>query len=183
MGRCRHVRSSRYGSRYAGCSTRCHASSTAQCPSRYLQPRYVIALALSSPSRTRIADIALLASELLVDMIAYGTIIGGICLSSFVLVIWGFGGGDLGAGGCNDSRDGCEVVFRARATCFAAVSWTCLLLAWEMVDMRRSLFWMHPRTNTPYTQWMKDLWANQVLFWVRTRLFPPSQVSAAHLAV
>ncbi|KAI0756012.1 hypothetical protein C8Q80DRAFT_1264131 [Daedaleopsis nitida] len=93
--------------------------------------------------------------ELFVDMAAYWTIIGGICLSSFVLVIWGFGGGDLGAGGYNDSREGCETVFRARATCFAS----------EMVDMGRSVFWMHPRTETPYMQWMKDLWANQVLFW------------------
>ena len=104
-------------------------------------------------------------AELLIDMLAYGVTIGGICLSSSVLVIWGFGRGDLGAGECNDSRDGCEVVFRARATCFASVSWTCLLLAWEMVDLRRSLFWMRPNTQTPYTQWIRDLWANQVLFW------------------
>ncbi|TFK84086.1 sodium P-type ATPase-like protein [Polyporus arcularius HHB13444] len=107
----------------------------------------------------------ILTTELLIDMAVYGIILGAISLSSFVLVIWGFGGGDLGAGGCNDSRDGCEVVFRARAACFACVSWLCLLLAWEMVDLRRSLFWMHPKTRTPLTQWMKDLWANQVLFW------------------
>ena len=104
-------------------------------------------------------------------MAVYGLILGALSLSSFVLVIWGFGGGDLGAGGCNDSRDGCEVVFRARAACFACVSWLSLLLAWEMVDMRRSLFWMHPKTTTPVTQWMKDLWANQVLFWVSDSRF------------
>ena len=104
--------------------------------------------------------------ELLTDMLAYGFIIGAISLSSFVLVVWGFGGGDLGAGGCNNSREGCEIVFRARATCFATTSWLCLLLAWEMLDMRRSVFWMHDGAKNPWTRWTKDLWANQVLFWV-----------------
>ncbi|KAI1792005.1 Na(+)/Li(+)-exporting P-type ATPase [Ganoderma leucocontextum] len=107
----------------------------------------------------------ILTTELLTDMVAYGFIIGAISLSSFVLVVWGFGGGDLGAGGCNNSREGCEIVFRARATCFATTSWLCLLLAWEMLDMRRSIFWIHPGVKNAWTQWTKDLWANQVLFW------------------
>ncbi|PIL31052.1 transporter [Ganoderma sinense ZZ0214-1] len=73
----------------------------------------------------------------------------------------------LGAGGCNNSREDCEIVFRARATCFATTSWLCLLLAWEMLDMRRSVFWMHDGAKNPWMQWTKDLWANQlqVLFW------------------
>ena len=105
---------------------------------------------------------------MLVDMLAYGIILGTISLSSFVIVVWGLNDGDLGVGGCNESRVGCETVFRARATCFASVSWLSLLLAWEMIDTRRSLFRMHPKTPRPWTQWMQDLWANQVLFWVCT---------------
>ena len=104
-------------------------------------------------------------------MVAYGVILGAISLSSFVMVIWGFNDGDLGTGGCNDSRDGCETVFRARATCFASVSWLCLLLAWEMIDLRRSLFRMQSKTTTPWTQWARDVWANQVLFWVSRNAF------------
>ena len=121
-------------------------------------------------------------SEFLIDQIAFQTISCGISISSFVLVIWGFGDGDLGAGGCKDSetRDGCEVVFRARATCFVAVYWTSLLLVWEMIDVRRSMFWMHPRTTTPYTQWMKDLWGHQISFWVRTSHYFLVSVNAEH---
>ena len=95
-----------------------------------------------------------------------GFIIGAISLSSFILVIWGFGDGNLGAGGCNNSREGCETVFRARATCFATTSWLCLLLAWEMLDMCRSVVRIHGRAKNAWTGWMKHLWANQVLFWV-----------------
>lgn len=108
--------------------------------------------------------------EILVDMLVYGIIAGAICLASFVPVIFGFGSGDLGAGGCNDSRPGCEVVFRARATCFATMSWVALLLAWQVVNMRRSLFYMQLHSRTPWTPWARDVWRNPVLFWVR---FPP----------
>ena len=31
--------------------------------------------------------------------------------------------------------------------------------------MRRSFFRMHPKSQTPYTQWMRDVWANKFLFW------------------
>ena len=105
---------------------------------------------------------------MLIDMLAYGIILCTISLSSFVIVVWGLNDGDLGIAGCNESRVACETVLRARATCFASVSWLCLLLAWEMIDTRRSLFRMHPKTPRPWTQWMQDLWANQVLFWVST---------------
>lgn len=106
-------------------------------------------------------------TEVLVDMTVLGLVSGAISLASFVLVIFGFGGGDLGLGGCNDSRDGCETVFRARSTCFATVCWVALLLAWELIDTRRSLFRMTPKADRPWTQWTRDLWSNQVLFWVR----------------
>lgn len=106
--------------------------------------------------------------ELLVDMVVYGVILGAISLSTFVVVVWGANSGDLGAGGCNESRSGCETVFRARAACFASVNMLSLLLAWEMVDLRRSLFRM--RSGATRSQWMKDLWVNQILFWVSQHL-------------
>ncbi|KAH9930427.1 sodium transport ATPase [Epithele typhae] len=109
----------------------------------------------------------ILTTEVLVDMVAYGIILGALSLASFVAVVYGFGDGDLGAGDCNESRAGCEVVFRARATCFATVCTLFLVLAWEMTNLRRSLFRGRPRaaTTAPWTQWMRDLYANRVLFW------------------
>jgi Na+-exporting ATPase len=99
-------------------------------------------------------------------MAAYGIIGGGIGIGAFTLVVHAFGGGDLGVEACNTSREGCETVFRARATCFATVCMIALLLAWELVDLRRSCFAMTPGAKRPWTQWMRDTWANQVLFWV-----------------
>ena len=34
-----------------------------------------------------------------------------------------------------------------------------------MISIRRSFFRMHPKSQTPYTQWMRDVWANKFLFW------------------
>lgn len=39
------------------------------------------------------------------------------------------------------------------------------ILAWEVIDMRRSLFAMKPDSDTPYTQVFKDVWGNKFLFW------------------
>jgi Na+-exporting ATPase len=104
--------------------------------------------------------------EVFLDMAVYGIVGGGIGIGAFTLVVHAFGGGDLGLDACNTSRAGCETVFRARATCFATVCMIALLLAWELVDLRRSCFAMTPGAKRPWTQWMRDTWANQVLFWV-----------------
>lgn len=45
------------------------------------------------------------------------------------------------------------------------MTWCALILAWEVIHTRRSLFLMHPQSSNPKTQWMKDLWQNQFLFW------------------
>jgi hypothetical protein len=59
--------------------------------------------------------------EFLVDMVVYGLWITLLCLSSFVLVVFGFGNGELGSG-CNETYSAsCELVFRARATTFACL--------------------------------------------------------------
>ncbi|KAL2887613.1 Sodium transport ATPase 5 [Ceratocystis lukuohia] len=103
--------------------------------------------------------------EFLVDMVAYGLWITALCLGSFTLVVFGFGDGDLGFQ-CNDSyNDTCDVVFRARATTFACLTWFALFLAWEMVDMRRSFFAAPSFSIDGLKHWARTLWRNQFLFW------------------
>lgn len=103
--------------------------------------------------------------EVMVDMLAYGLWIAALCLGAFSLVLFGFGDGNLGLN-CNDSysRD-CDTVFRARATCFACLTWFALFLAWELVDMRRSFFRMQPGSKKYFTQWIYDVRRNKFLFW------------------
>ncbi|KAK6208636.1 potassium sodium efflux p-type fungal-type ATPase [Colletotrichum tabaci] len=104
-------------------------------------------------------------AEFLVDMVVYGLWITALCLSSFSLVVYGFGDGRLGEN-CNGSyNETCDTVFRARATTFACLTWFALFLAWEMVDMRRSFFRMQPGSTRYLTQWMVDVWRNKFLFW------------------
>ncbi|KAK1985740.1 potassium/sodium efflux P-type ATPase [Colletotrichum cereale] len=104
-------------------------------------------------------------AEFLVDMVVYGLWITALCLSSFSLVVYGFGDGQLGEN-CNGSyNETCDTVFRARATTFACLTWFALFLAWEMIDMRRSFFRMQPGSKKYLTQWMIDVWRNRFLFW------------------
>ncbi|KAI0416801.1 potassium/sodium efflux P-type ATPase [Xylaria grammica] len=103
--------------------------------------------------------------EFLIDMVVYGVWVAALCLGSFSLVVYRFGGGNLGAG-CNEEyRESCEVVFRARATTFACLTWFALFLAWEMIDRRRSFFRMQPGSKRYLTQWVLDVWQNKFLFW------------------
>jgi P-type Na+/K+ transporter len=103
--------------------------------------------------------------EFLIDMVVYGLWITALCLSSFALVIYGFGNGELGHN-CNETyRPSCELVFRARATTFACLTWFALFLAWEMIDLRRSFFRMQPGSKRYLTQFILDIWRNQFLFW------------------
>ncbi|EHY60841.1 P-type ATPase [Exophiala dermatitidis] len=103
--------------------------------------------------------------EVMLDMLVYGLWMSALCLSSFLLVVYGFGDGNLGSG-CNDSYSAqCDTVFRARATTFVSLTWFALFLAWEMVDMRRSFFRMQPGSKRYFTQWMYDVWRNKFLCW------------------
>ncbi|KAK4244438.1 hypothetical protein C7999DRAFT_35217 [Corynascus novoguineensis] len=103
--------------------------------------------------------------EFLLDMVVYGFWIAALCLSSFVLRVYAWGGGNLG-NNCNDGlNEGCETVFRARATTFACLTWFALFLAWEVVDVRRSFFRMQPGSKKYFTQWFYDVWRNKFLFW------------------
>lgn len=105
--------------------------------------------------------------EVIVDMLVYGFWIAGVCLFSFLTVIYQHGVDTRNLGhDCNNTYNPtCLYVFRARSASFLTMTWCLLLLAWEVIDMRRSLFRMHPETDTPYTQVFRDLWGNQFLFW------------------
>ncbi|ODV62079.1 potassium/sodium eff [Ascoidea rubescens DSM 1968] len=103
--------------------------------------------------------------EVLCDMMVYGLWMAVCCMGCFVAIIYGKGGGQLGTQ-CNDSYNpSCNYVFRARSASFANMTWCALILAWEVIDTRKSLFKMNPESETPYTQVFKDLWRNQFLFW------------------
>jgi len=103
--------------------------------------------------------------EIMLDMLVYGLWIAALCLASFVLVLFAWGNGDLGSN-CNDAySDSCDTVYRARATCFACLTWFSLFLAWQMIDMRRSFFRMQPNSSKYFTQWIIDVWRNKFLFW------------------
>lgn len=108
--------------------------------------------------------------EILVDILVYGLWIAAVCLVDFAGIVYGEGEGQLGKD-CNSGYtiehgvELCDYVFRARSTSFLTMTWCLLLLAWEVIDLRRSVFAMHPETDTPYTQVFRDLWSNQFLFW------------------
>ncbi|KAM3505207.1 hypothetical protein MY10362_003095 [Beauveria mimosiformis] len=105
--------------------------------------------------------------ELLVDMVVYGLWMAALCICSFIVVLYGFGRGaaDLGDDCNNNYHESCKVVFRARATTFACLTWFALFLAWEMVNLRRSFFRMQPKSKRYFTQWILDVWRNKFLFW------------------
>jgi Na+-exporting ATPase len=100
-------------------------------------------------------------------MVVYGTFMAGCVLGSFTLVIFGFNNGDLGID-CNlEYSPACEPVFRARATCYATMTWIFLLFAWGLIDLRRSLFYM----PNGFKAWAMHLWGNQFLFYAVTVVF------------
>lgn len=103
--------------------------------------------------------------EIIVDMFVYGIIMAGCCMGSFTTVVYGKDGGNLGFN-CNKSyNETCHDVFRGRSSAFAVMTWCALILAWEVVDLRRSFFRMQPETDTPVREFFRDIWSNKFLFW------------------
>lgn len=84
--------------------------------------------------------------EMLLDMVVYGFITAGLCLANFTLVVFAFGNGNLGLDSNNFVGNGSETVFRARSATFATLTWLSLLLAIEIIHLRRSLFRMKPKS-------------------------------------
>jgi magnesium-transporting ATPase (P-type) len=108
-------------------------------------------------------------TELIVDMVVYGVWMSILCIFSFILIVWGFGDGDLGLNCNNAYSERCELVFRARATTFVCLTWFALSLAWEMVNFRRSFFRQKPKGENHrwydvFYQWWEDSRGNPFLF-------------------
>lgn len=105
--------------------------------------------------------------EVIVDMVVYGFFLACICVATFVGLIYGYGDGKARLGhNCNENySDACYYVYRTRSVTFVQMTWALLVLAWEMIDMRRSLFNMTPGKGNKAKQLFDDLWRNQLLFW------------------
>lgn len=109
--------------------------------------------------------------ELIADKMVYGCSIGALCLSAFAIVVYAVGGGNLGQH-CNEEfNETCDVVFRARSTVFAVLTFALLILAWEVIDFRASLFntRLHSRsyntTSSKVFSVFPTIYQNRFLFW------------------
>ncbi|GES61699.1 putative P-type ATPase [Aspergillus terreus] len=105
--------------------------------------------------------------ELIVDKMIYGTFMGSLCLVAFVSVVYGIHSGqsDMGTQ-CNEGWFAdCEVVFRARATTYATLTFLLLITAWEVKHFSRSLFNLDPDKYPGKLSVFHSIWKNRFLFW------------------
>ncbi|KAF9887700.1 hypothetical protein FE257_009653 [Aspergillus nanangensis] len=105
--------------------------------------------------------------ELITDKMMYGTFMGSLCLVAFVSVIYGIGDGTASMGErCNDGfNPTCELVFQARATTFATLTFLLLVTAWEVKHFSRSLFNLDPDKYPGKLSVFHSVWQNRFLFW------------------
>ncbi|KAF1813912.1 sodium transport ATPase [Eremomyces bilateralis CBS 781.70] len=110
-------------------------------------------------------QVGVFTAELITDKFIYGVFLGSLCLVSFASVSYGAGGGNLGHD-CNEGyNDSCDVVYRARATTYATLTFLLLVTAWEVKHFSRSLFNMDPSRHTGLFSVFSTLWRNRFLFW------------------
>lgn len=104
--------------------------------------------------------------DLIRDKMIYGFYMGALCLAAFTSVAYGVAGPDHLGHGCNDGyNDSCKVVFRARSTTYATLSFLLLVTAWEAKHFTRSLFAMNPELWSGPRSFFKTVWMNRTLFW------------------
>ncbi|KAL1969556.1 hypothetical protein VTN77DRAFT_8994 [Rasamsonia byssochlamydoides] len=111
--------------------------------------------------------------QIIVDMTVYGVLMGALTLLTFVIIIYGAGNGqpDLGIDCNREESEACRVVFRARASVFAELTWLILIAAWEFKHLRNSMFNldadpMRDPNDSPRLPFFRDIfWENQFLFW------------------
>jgi len=110
-------------------------------------------------------SIGVFTREIIIDKMVYGVTMGCLCLAAFASVAYGAGGGELGEE-CNDGwNESCGVVFRARATTYATLTFLLLVTAWEVKHFKRSLFNIDPVRFPGRFSIFPALWSNQFLFW------------------
>ncbi|KXH63588.1 potassium/sodium efflux P-type ATPase [Colletotrichum salicis] len=103
-------------------------------------------------------------NQIIIDMIVYGIIMGALTLATFIIVVYGANGGNLGSE-CNKTfTEACRPVFRARAAVFAELTWIILISAWEFKNLRRSMFRLNPDSKSKFP-FFKDIYDNKFLFW------------------
>jgi Na+-exporting ATPase len=95
--------------------------------------------------------------QIIADMVVYGLIMGTCTLLTFVVVVYGTGGGNLGTNCNSHFSPECDVVFRARAAVFAQLTWLILISAWEFKSLRRSLFRLDPYQTNSKFPFFKDV--------------------------
>jgi Na+-exporting ATPase len=109
---------------------------TSSPPAMSLGLEPISANAMKVPPRRR--DEGLFAWSNVIDILFYGFVIGIICLLNFIIVIYGYGDGNLGEN-CNEGLNlGCEQVFRARGALFAALTVMILLHGFTCRDLIHS---------------------------------------------
>jgi Na+-exporting ATPase len=110
-------------------------------------------------------SIGIFTRELIVDKMVYGSFMGSLCLASFISVVYGAGGDDLGIN-CNETYNfSCDTVYRARATTYATLSFLLLVTAWEVKHFTRSIFNLDPARHSGPFSIFPTLWRNRFLFW------------------
>ncbi|KAI9669474.1 MAG: Na+ ATPase [Caeruleum heppii] len=106
-------------------------------------------------------------TQIMVDMMVYGLLMGTCTLLTFVIIVYGPGAGNLGRD-CNIGfSESCDVVFRARAAVFAELTWLILISAWELKSLRHSMFNLDPMSRDPQRKgfpFFKDVYSNRFLF-------------------
>lgn len=72
------------------------------------------------------------------DILFYGFMMGIICFCNFVVVIFGYGDGNLGTECNRGLNEGCELVFKARGALFATMTLLILLHGFTCRDLLHS---------------------------------------------
>ncbi|KAI5206022.1 Na(+)/Li(+)-exporting P-type ATPase [Aureobasidium subglaciale] len=98
--------------------------------------------------------------ELIVDKFIYGSFMGILCLTSYVIVAFGVGDGDLGYD-CNESYNAsCDLPYRARGTAYSVLTVLLSVMAWEAKHLTLGLFNMDASSS-----FLGNLMKNRFLFY------------------
>ncbi|KAK3675151.1 hypothetical protein LTR78_005085 [Recurvomyces mirabilis] len=102
--------------------------------------------------------------ELIVDKFIYGSIMGCLCLVSYVIVVFRIGDGDLGID-CNENfNETCDLAYRARGTAYSVLTVLLSVMALEAKHLTHSLFNLNPGSGNSLVQNLRLITQNRFLF-------------------